>query len=132
MTALCALAHFGGSTRFRYAVFHFLFRREGAAVNHKKLFRISREWRLVVRKLPQACAENARAGSCAAGKTQRSLDFVSYTLADERRGIPGGNVTHPLRWNLSHHSLVFLRMTSAVLSRLAFLSGPNQSEMPHC
>ena len=36
--------------RFGYRRLHLLLRREGFAVNHKKLYRIYREERLVVRK----------------------------------------------------------------------------------
>jgi putative transposase len=58
--------------RFGYRRLHLLLRREGFAVNHKKLYRIYREERLVVRKR--------------GGRNERwSLDFVSDALADGRR-----------------------------------------------
>lgn len=74
--------------RFGYRRLHLLLKREGVLVNHKKLYRIYREERLVVRKragrkrslgtrLPMAVPQ---------GRNQRlSLDFVSDTLTSGRR-----------------------------------------------
>ena len=74
--------------RFGYRRLHLLLRREGFAVNHKKLFRIYREERLVVRKRggrKRALGMRAPA-AVPQGQNQRwSLDFVSDTFADGRR-----------------------------------------------
>ncbi len=69
---------------FGYRRLHLLLRREGFTVNHKKLFRIYREGRLVVRKRGgRKRALGARAPAAVPqGKDQRwSLDFVSDTFA---------------------------------------------------
>ena len=74
--------------RFGYRRLHLLLKREGIAVNHKKLFRIYREERLVVRKRGgRKRALGTRAPMAVPqGKNQRwSLDFVSDTFADGRR-----------------------------------------------
>jgi transposase InsO family protein len=69
--------------RFGYRRLHLLLRREGFAVNHKKLFRIYREERLVVRKRggrKRALGMRAPA-AVPQDKNQRwSLDFVSDTF----------------------------------------------------
>jgi putative transposase len=74
--------------RFGYRRLHLLLRREGFVVNHKKLFRIYREERLVVRKRggrKRALGTRAPA-TVPQGKNQRwSLDFVSDTFTDGRR-----------------------------------------------
>jgi putative transposase len=74
--------------RFGYRRLHLLLRREGFTVNHKKLFRIYREERLVVRKRggrKRALGTRAPA-AVPQGKNHRwSLDFVSDTFADGRR-----------------------------------------------
>jgi len=74
--------------RFGYRRLHLLLRREGFAVNHKKLFRIYREERLVVRKRggrKRALGTRAPA-TVPQGRNQRwSLDFVSDTFTDGRR-----------------------------------------------
>jgi len=74
--------------RFGYRRLHLLLRREGFAVNHKRLFRIYREERLVVRKRggrKRALGTRAPA-TVPQGKNQRwSLDFVSDTFTDGRR-----------------------------------------------
>jgi putative transposase len=74
--------------RFGYRRLHLLLRREGFTVNHKKLFRIYREERLVVRKRggrKRALGTRAPA-AVPQGRNQRwSLDFVSDTFMDGRR-----------------------------------------------
>jgi len=74
--------------RFGYRRLHLLLRREGFAVNHKKLYRIYREERLVVRKRGgRKRALGSRAPiALPGGRNERwSLDFVSDALADGRR-----------------------------------------------
>ena len=74
--------------RFGYRRLHLLLRREGFAVNHKKLYRIYREEKLVVRKRGgRKWALGTRAPIVVPqGKNQRwSLDFVSDAFADGRR-----------------------------------------------
>jgi putative transposase len=74
--------------RFGYRRLHLLLRREGFAVNHKKLYRIYREERLVVRKRGgRKRALGSRAPIVPpSGRNERwSLDFVSDALADGRR-----------------------------------------------
>jgi putative transposase len=85
-TRLRALAN--NRRRFGYPRLHILLRREGVALNHKKLFRLYRQERLTVRRrggrkrvlgtrAPMAIPQ---------GPNQRwSLDFVSDVLADGRR-----------------------------------------------
>ena len=74
--------------RFGYRRLHLLLRREGFAVNHKKLFRIYREERLVVRKRggrKRALGTRAPATVPQSRNQRWSLDFVSDTLTDGRR-----------------------------------------------
>ena len=74
--------------RFGYRRLHLLLKREGTTVNHKKLFRIYREEKLVVRKRGgRKRALGTRAPmTIPQGANQRwSLDFVSDALADGRR-----------------------------------------------
>lgn len=74
--------------RFGYRRLHLLLKREGVVVNHKKLFRIYREERLVVRRRGgRKRALGTRAPiAVPQGANQRwSLDFVSDSLADGRR-----------------------------------------------
>ena len=74
--------------RFGYRRLHILLRREGVALNHKKLFRIYREERLTVRRRGgRKRALGTRAPmTIPQGANQRwSLDFVADTLADGRR-----------------------------------------------
>lgn len=74
--------------RFGYRRLHLLLKREGVIVNHKKLFRIYREERLVVRKRGgRKRALGTRAAiAIPQGVNQRwSLDFVSDALIDGRR-----------------------------------------------
>lgn len=74
--------------RFGYRRLHLMLKREGATVNHKKLFRIYREEKLVVRKRGgRKRALGTRAPmALPQGPNQRwSLDFVSDALADGRR-----------------------------------------------
>jgi len=74
--------------RFGYRRLHILLRREGIAMNHKKLFRLYREERLTVRRRGgRKRALGTRAPlALPQGKNQRwSLDFVSDALIDSRR-----------------------------------------------
>lgn len=74
--------------RFGYRRLHLLLAREGVSVNHKKLYRIYREERLVVRKRGgRKRALGTRAAmALPQGPNQRwSLDFVSDALVDGRR-----------------------------------------------
>ena len=74
--------------RFGYRRLHILLRREGVALNHKKLFRLYREERLTVRRRGgRKRALGTRAPmAIPQGPNQRwSLDFVSDVLADGRR-----------------------------------------------
>lgn len=74
--------------RFGYRRLHILLRREGVALNHKKLFRLYREERLTVRRRGgRKRALGTRAPmTIPQGPNQRwSLDFVSDVLADGRR-----------------------------------------------
>lgn len=74
--------------RFGYRRLHILLRREGIMLNHKKLFRLYREERLVVRRRGgRKRALGMRAPmTLPQGPNQRwSLDFVSDVLADGRR-----------------------------------------------
>ena len=74
--------------RFGYRRLHLLLKREGTSVNHKKLFRIYREEKLVVRKRGgRKRALGTRAPIVVPqGPNQRwSLDFVSDALGDGRR-----------------------------------------------
>ena len=74
--------------RFGYRRLHLLLRREGFTVNHKKLYRIYREEKLMVRKRSgRKRALGMRAPiTMPQGPNKRwSLDFVSDALADGRR-----------------------------------------------
>jgi putative transposase len=74
--------------RFGYRRLHILLRREGIALNHKKLFRLYREERLTVRRRGgRKRALGTRAPlALPQGPNQRwSLDFVADTLVDGRR-----------------------------------------------
>ena len=74
--------------RFGYRRLHILLKREGVALNHKKLFRLYREERLTVRRRGgRKRALGTRAPmTLPQGPNQRwSLDFVSDTLVDGRR-----------------------------------------------
>ena len=74
--------------RFGYRRLHILLRREGIMLNHKKLFRLYREERLVVRRRGgRKRALGTRAPmTLPQGPNQRwSLDLVSNVLADGRR-----------------------------------------------
>lgn len=74
--------------RFGYRRLHLMLKREGTTVNHKRLFRIYREEKLVVRKRGgRKRALGTRAPmTIPQGVNQRwSLDFVSDALADGRR-----------------------------------------------
>jgi putative transposase len=78
----------GHRRRFGYRRLHLLLKREGFGVNHKKLYRIYREERLVVRKRGgRKRALGTRAPiAVPQGVNQRwSLDFVSDAFADGRR-----------------------------------------------
>lgn len=74
--------------RFGYRRLHLMLKREGIGVNHKKLFRVYREEKLVVRKRGgRKRALGTRAPmTIPQGPNQRwSLDFVSDALGDGRR-----------------------------------------------
>ena len=74
--------------RFGYRRLHILLRREGIALNHKKLFRLYREERLTVRRRGgRKRALGTRAPmTLPQGPNQRwSLDFVADQLIDGRR-----------------------------------------------
>jgi len=81
-----ALAH--ERRRFGYRRLHILLRREGYVVNHKRLFRLYREERLMVRRRSgRKRAMGTRAPiALPQGPNQRwSLDFVSDQFLDGRR-----------------------------------------------
>ncbi len=74
--------------RFGYRRLHILLRREGIVLNHKKLYRLYREERLMVRKRGgRKRALGTRAPmAIPQGPNQRwSLDFVSDALASSRK-----------------------------------------------
>lgn len=74
--------------RFGYRRLHLLLKREGVQVNHKKLYRIYREERLVVRKRggrKRALGTRAPMALPQAWNHRWSLDFVSDALSDGRR-----------------------------------------------
>ena len=78
----------GERRRFGYRRLHILLRREGFKLNHKMLFRIYREERLMVRRRGgRKRALGTRAPmALPQGANQRwSLDFVSDVLTDGRR-----------------------------------------------
>ena len=81
-----ALAH--KRRRFGYRRLHVLLRREGHAVNHKRLFRMYREEKLHVRSRgarKRAIGTRAPMLVPMAPNQQWSLDFVSDQLTDGRR-----------------------------------------------
>ena len=74
--------------RFGYRRLHILLKRDGVALNHKKLFRLYREERLTVRRRGgRKRALGTRAPlALPQGSNQRwSLDFVADQLLDGRR-----------------------------------------------
>ena len=74
--------------RFGYRRLHLLLKREGIHVNHKKLFRIYREERLIVRKRGgrKRALGTRRPMTIPQGSGQRwSVDFVHDNLVDGRR-----------------------------------------------
>ena len=74
--------------RFGYRRLHLLLAREGVRVNHKKLYRIYREEKLVVRKRggrKRALGLRAPMTLPSAANERWSLDFVSDAFADGRR-----------------------------------------------
>lgn len=74
--------------RFGYRRLHLLLRREGSAANHKRVFRIYREERLVVRRRggrKRALGTRAPIVVPQAANQRWSLDFVSDSLGDGRR-----------------------------------------------
>ena len=83
---LRALAH--ERRRFGYRRLHILLRREGYVVNHKRLFRLYREERLMVRRRggrKRAMGTRAPMTIPFAPNHRWSLDFVSDQLLDGRR-----------------------------------------------
>jgi putative transposase len=81
-----ALAH--ERRRFGYRRLHILLRREGYAVNHKRLFRLYREERLAVRRRggrKRAMGTRAPIAVPLRPNDRWSLDFVSDQLLDGRR-----------------------------------------------
>jgi putative transposase len=81
-----ALAH--ERRRFGYRRLHILLRREGYVVNHKRLFRIYREERLMVRRRggrKRAMGTRAPMTIPSTPNDRWSLDFVSDQLLDGRR-----------------------------------------------
>jgi putative transposase len=78
----------GQRRRFGYKRLHILLRRDGVALNHKKLFRLYREERLTVRRRGgRKRALGTRAPmAMPQGPNQRwSLDFIADQLVDGRR-----------------------------------------------
>jgi putative transposase len=74
--------------RFGYRRLHIFLRREGFVVNHKRLFRIYREERLMVRKRggrKRALGTRAPMPGAAAPNDRWSLDFVSDQFVSGRR-----------------------------------------------
>jgi len=74
--------------RFGYRRLGWMLAREGHTINHKKLYRIYREERLMVRRRRgRKRALGTRAPMLLPGRTNQrwSLDFVSDTLSDGRR-----------------------------------------------
>lgn len=81
-----ALAH--ERRRFGYRRIHVLLRREGHLVNHKRLFRLYREEKLMVRKRggrKRAIGTRAPMLVPMTANDRWSLDFVSDQLTDGRR-----------------------------------------------
>jgi len=74
--------------RFGYRRLHLLLRREGAGVNHKKLYRVYREERLAVRRRggrKRALGTRAPMAIPQSANQRWSVDFVQDTLVDGRR-----------------------------------------------
>ena len=74
--------------RFGYRRLHLLLRREGCTANHKRIFRIYQEERLVVRRRggrKRALGTRAPIIVPQAANQRWSLDFVSDSLGDGRR-----------------------------------------------
>ena len=74
--------------RFSYRRLHILLKREGAVVNHKKVYRLYKDERLTVRKRGgrKRALGTRRPMAIPQGTNQRwSLDFVSDVLNDGRR-----------------------------------------------
>ncbi|WP_416203010.1 IS3 family transposase [Bradyrhizobium yuanmingense] len=74
--------------RFGYRRLHVLLKREGFAINHKKVFRLYREEKLVVRRRggrKRAIGTRAPMTVPMAPNDRWSLDFVSDQLTDGRR-----------------------------------------------
>lgn len=69
--------------RFGYRRLHLLLKREGVAMNWKKLYRLYREERLTVRK--RALGTSVPVAIPQGANQRWSLDFVSDTLTDGRR-----------------------------------------------
>jgi putative transposase len=83
---LRALAHERG--RFGYRRLHILLRREGFLVNHKRLFRIYRDERLMVRRRggrKRALGTRAPMLVPSGRMTAGRLDFVAHQFIDGRR-----------------------------------------------
>jgi putative transposase len=81
-----ALAH--ERRRFGYRRLHVLLRREGYLVNHKRLFRLYREEKLMVRRRggrKRAIGTRAPMALPSGANERWSLDFVSDQLVDGRR-----------------------------------------------
>ena len=77
-----------GRRRFGYRRLHILLRREGVALNHKKLFRLYREEGLAVRRRggrKRALGTRAPTPLPQAAEPRWSLDFASDVLGDGRR-----------------------------------------------
>ena len=78
----------GQRRRFGYRQLHILLRREGVALNHKKLFRLYREERLTVRRRggrKRAIGTRRPIETPLAANQRWSLDFVSDQMTDGRR-----------------------------------------------
>lgn len=85
-TRLCELA--ACKRRYGYRRLHVLVRREGWAVNHKRLYRVYREAGLAVRRRKRkriAGVERQVKAPSLAPNQSWSMDFVSDALADGRR-----------------------------------------------
>lgn len=102
MTPCCAMglkaiAH--ERRRFGYRRLHVLLRREGYQVNHKRLFRIYHEEKLMVRRRggrKRAMGTRAPMLIPMAPNERWSLDFVSDQMTDGRR-FPGADGGRSLR-----------------------------------
>jgi putative transposase len=83
---LCQLAH--QRRRFGYRRLHVLLRREGFAVNHKRVFRVYREEKLGVRRRKgrkRAMGPRLPMAAALAPNARWSLDFVHDQMTDGRR-----------------------------------------------